>query len=111
MGASRSPTERRGTLTSTSPDRTKALEDLAADLRQRHADAATELSAFPSGAVFLDVQRGTRAWVLNYSPSYDQFGIDELSDHDGFTTSYRYTTNELTEAARILTALVAGTSP
>jgi len=98
-------------LTSTSPDRTKALETLAADLRQRHSGISTELSEFPSGAVFLDVRRHDRAWVLTYSPTHDQFGVDELGDQDGFTTSYRYTTNQLAEAVQILTDLVAGTSP
>jgi hypothetical protein len=98
-------------LTSTSPDRNSALEALAANLRQRHEDISTEISVFPSGAVFLDVRRGDRAWVLAYSPTHDQFGVDELGDHDGFTTSYMYTTNELEAAAQILIEFVAGRLP
>lgn len=98
-------------MTSTSPDRAAALEALAVDLRQRHDDASTELSVFPSGALFLDVRRGDRAWVLAYSPTHDQFGVDELGDQEGFTTSYRYTTDDLDVAAQILIDVVAGRRP
>ena len=87
------------------------MEALAADLRRRLDGVSTELSVFPSGAVFLDVRRSDRAWVLTYSPTHDQFGVDELGDQDGFTTSYRYTTDKLAKAAQILTGLVAGTLP
>ncbi|GAA3610415.1 hypothetical protein [Microlunatus ginsengisoli] len=88
-----------------------ALEALAATLRQRHDGVSTELSVLPSGAIFLDVRRNNRAWVLDYSPTHDQFGIDELDDQEGFTTSYRYTASQLAEAAQILTDLVTGVTP
>ena len=106
MAVSPSPTGRRETLTSTSHERTQALQALAATLREQYEGVSTELSVFPSGAAFLDARRDDRAWVLAYSPTHAQFGVDELGDHDGFTTSYRYTTSDLAEAARILTDLL-----
>jgi hypothetical protein len=62
----------------------------AEEIRQGSADVQTEITTFPSGAVSLDVRVGGRAFVLDYFPSYDMFGVDELAGDGGFNSGYRF---------------------
>lgn len=64
----------------------------------------TELTTFPSGGAMLDVSRGTRAFVMAYSPQHG-FGVDELLPDDGFVTGYRFVSKEFEPAARQLKVL------
>jgi hypothetical protein len=63
---------------------------LAEDVRQGSADIDTEIDTFPSGAVCLRIRVGGRAFVLDYFPSYDMFGVDELTGDGGFNSGYRF---------------------
>ncbi|HBI43098.1 MAG TPA: hypothetical protein DDY78_09620 [Planctomycetales bacterium] len=63
---------------------------LAEDIRQGSAEVDTEIDTFPSGAVCLHIRVGERAFVLDYFPSYDMFGVDELTGDGGFNSGYRF---------------------
>ena len=66
------------------------IKQFAEEVRKDSPAVRTEVMAFPSGAVMLDVFREGRMFVLAYLPSYSCFGVDEVQDDDGIGTWYRY---------------------
>jgi hypothetical protein len=94
---------------------------LAEEVRQGSADARTEITTFPSGAASLDIRVGGRAFVLDYFPSYDMFGVDELTGDGGFNSGYRFGLKDfesakakllnLLEEAQVASAAVPGSLP
>ena len=91
------------------------LEDvgrLAEALRQGSADIQTEITTFPSGAVSLDVRGGGRAFVLDYFPSYEMFGVDELTGDEAFNSGYRFGFKDFSSArAKLLTLIEEAPAP
>jgi len=84
-----------------------------ADLgRQLAAEPGTDvnLTTWTTGAAILDVRRGGHLFVMAYFPKEKCFGVDEVGDHDGFLTSYRFTSGTFEEAADHLRALVSSPS-
>jgi hypothetical protein len=76
----------------------------ADDLRGR--GVSTEITTFPSGAVMLDVRSGDRLFVLAYSPSWPGFGVDEVSNGEGFGANYRFGFPDLESAkAKVVSML------
>lgn len=69
--------------------------------------ARTDLHTFPSGAVSLGVSKDGRFFVLDWLPSYQKFGVDEVKEDEGFLISYRYVYTELAPALQRLWDLVA----
>jgi hypothetical protein len=55
----------------------------------------------------LDVRRAGHLYVLSYSPTRG-FGVDEVSDGEGFQIGYRFAYDEFEPAAERLWELVAG---
>ena len=79
---------------------------LAEEVRQGSADVNTEITTFPSGAVSLRIRVGGRAFVLDYFPSYDMFGVDELTGDGGFNSGYRFGLKDFESAkAKLLNLL------
>ena len=66
-----------------------------------------EVTPFASGAVYLDVWRDSRLFVLFYSPN-EGFGVDEMLKNDGFASGYRYCFPDFESAAEKLRRLVDG---
>ena len=83
----------------------EAIKELG-DRLARLPGVAVEVTSFPSGAVWLDVWRNKRLFVLKYSTDWGGFGVDEVEDDDGLTNYYRYTFRDLKAAAEQLTKLV-----
>lgn len=67
--------------------------------------AETKVTAFPSGAVMLDVRRNGRGFVMAYSTTHG-FGVDEILPDDGFVTGYRFASPDFDSAAEELKQLV-----
>jgi hypothetical protein len=88
------------------------MEEMASLVKQIAALPGTDvdLSTFPSGAAMVDVRRDGHLYVLAYSPSRG-FGVDEVTDADGFLLSYRFTYEEFGPAAARLWELVTGVPP
>jgi hypothetical protein len=81
------------------------IGDLAERIKKDFPDAQTELETFASGSAMLDVQRDERLFVFAYSPS-SGFGVDQVSESEGFNTGYRFTSNDFQSAARELYRLL-----
>lgn len=83
-------------------ERFKALADKLLQI----AGVTVELMPFPSGAVFLDVWRGRRFFVLAYSPQWNGFGLDDTSldteVDDGWTNNFDFWFKEFEPAAEHL---------
>lgn len=67
--------------------------------------AETAVTAFPSGAVILDVRRSGRAFVMAYS-SAQGFCVDEVGPHEGFVNRYQFASPNFEPAAEQLQRLV-----
>jgi len=78
-----------------------AMRDLRENLAVKLGGANATLTTFKSGSAMLDVRRDGLAWVMVYSPKQG-FGVDELHGDDGFTTGYRFVSEEFEPAARRL---------
>ena len=74
-----------------------------ADKLLQVSGVTVELMPFPSGAVFLDVWRGKRFFVLAYSPQWNGFGLDDSSldteDDAGWTNNFDFWFKEFEPAA------------
>jgi hypothetical protein len=70
-----------------------ALEELADQIRIFYG-ARVETQVFSSEAMMIDIFCQDKLFVVAYSPSYG-FGVDEVKEGDGFTTSYNFYTNEI----------------
>jgi hypothetical protein len=53
-----------------------------ADEIQRVPGARVEFMPFPSGAASLDVWWNNRFFVMQYFPSYNRFGVDEVQEEE-----------------------------
>jgi hypothetical protein len=79
----------------------------ASDLQKRAPEVRTNVQAFPSGAVWLDVHYAGRLFTLAYLPTGQIFGVDEfdLEEH-GIGTSFRFSFGDLQSAeAKLLNLL------
>jgi hypothetical protein len=93
----------------------------AEEVRQGSEEIKTEIATFPSGAVCLRIRVGGRAFVLDYFPSYEMFGVDELTGDGGFNSGYRFGFKDfesarakllnLLEEAQVPSATVLGSLP
>ena len=92
-------------MSSRNPD-PEAVAAFVADLRHSFPGIDVDDTIFQSGAVFIQIGRNERAWVLMYSPQHDSYGIDELGDDEGFTTGYSYTADSFSEACQVLLELL-----
>jgi len=79
---------------------------LEGEVRQSFSESETALTTFPSGAVSLTVRICGRAFVFDYFPSYEMFGVDELGDDDGFNTGYRFGFKDFESARAKLLSLL-----
>ena len=95
-----------------SANRSTQFRALERELQSQFANATTEITEMPSGAVNLDVHLGDRMFVLCYFPSNNWFGVDEVLDDDGFTNHYRLGSSNFDEArAQLVGLLDAATTP
>jgi hypothetical protein len=84
----------------------KELTDLARQAASLSSDVQTELAAFPSSAIMLDVRFRGRLFVLAYSPQ-DGFGVDEVEeDVVGLGTWFRHHYDDFVSAKEKLLALL-----
>jgi hypothetical protein len=72
---------------------------LARQIEASFSGSTTEVEFFPSGSAMLDVRWLGRLFVMAYSPAAGGFGVDEVSEEDGFNSGYRFVSNEFSEAA------------
>jgi hypothetical protein len=85
-------------------------EDVAslADELQKGAFAVrTEIQAFPSGAVWLDVHYAGRLFTFAYQPTGQYFGVDEfdLEEH-GIGTHFRFSFDDFQSAKTKMLSLL-----
>ena len=83
------------------------MESLGSRIVEETAGADFDLTEFTSSSVMLDVRRGSRTFVMAYSPQAG-FGVDELGPGDGFLAGYRHSFPDFESAASRLRELVQG---
>ena len=83
------------------------MESLGSQIVEETTGADFDLTEFASSSVMLDVRRGSRTFVMAYSPQTG-FGVDELGPGDGFLTGYRHSFSDFEAAASRLRELVQG---
>jgi hypothetical protein len=66
------------------------VTQFAEAIRKDSPCVQAEVEALPSGVVMMHVVRDGRLFVLDYLPSYNCFGVDEVLEGEGFDTGYRY---------------------
>jgi hypothetical protein len=80
---------------------------LADELQKGAFGVRTEIQAFPSGAVWLDVHYSGRLFIFAYQPTGQYFGVDEfdLEEH-GIGTHFRFSFADFQSArAKLLNLL------
>lgn len=82
------------------------IKGLSQQIAAEMPDAVTQVTAFPSQAVMLDVRCNGRAFVMAYSPNQG-FGVDEVPTEDGLDSSYRHEFRDFEPAANRLRELIA----
>jgi len=83
---------------------------LADELQKGAFAVRTEMQAFPSGAVWLDVHYAGRLFTFAYQPTGQYFGVDEfdLEEH-GIGTHFRFIDDFQSAKAKLVSLLeVAG---
>jgi lactoylglutathione lyase len=79
---------------------------LAKQLNTTLPETRAELTAFPSGGAMLDVHYRDWFFVMAYVPEHG-FGVDQVRDSEGLTTSYQFAFREFEPAATKLMDLIS----
>lgn len=85
------------------------MSALAKEIELDFVGIETSLDIFPSGAAMLDIRlnNNERVFVMDYSPTYHLFSIDELGgENEGFNTGYTYNVEDFYVATEILYKLI-----
>ena len=85
------------------------MSALAKEIELDFVGIETSLDNFPSGAAMLDIRlnNNERVFVMDYSPTYRLFSIDELGgENEGFNTGYTYNVEDFYVATEILYKLI-----
>jgi hypothetical protein len=78
----------------------------ADELRKSPHGFLVEISFFPSGALSMRVDCGSRLFDLDYFPAESLFCVDELESDAGFNTGYRFGFDNLEHAKAKLLELL-----
>ena len=78
----------------------------ADEIRQGVGDIKTEITVLPSGAVLLRTRVVGRVFDLDYYPSLDLFGVDELEADMGFNTGHKFNFKDFKSAKSKLQSLL-----
>jgi hypothetical protein len=75
------------------------MAGLADELQKGTLNVRTEIQAFPSGAVWLDVYYSGRLFNVAYQPTGQYFGVDEyIRERDGISTDFCFSYQDFESA-------------
>jgi hypothetical protein len=84
---------------------TEQMEKIKEGILAKYPSAIITVEVFPSGAAILDARLGTRLFACSFTPSQG-FGIDEVKDEGGLTSTYSHAATDEEGAIKVLLHLI-----